>query len=146
MIRSIYSTSAIVLILIFLSACSGSKSEPEKITESVMIDKISRSAGLTRSQAQIGLSALMILSEYKLSPEEFTKLTGDLPGGDNLFKLASDLGFDSGSVTTSAGIIQILVNLGANPVDAGRFLSSVLGFSKEIEGGVFGLLSKVYED
>ncbi len=142
--KTISSVSIFLLVLLFIN-CSGSDPAPEKITESVIIDKVAKSSGITRSQAQIGLSALMKLSEEKLSPEEFTTLNKDFPGGDNLYKFASDLGFNNGTIKTQADIVQILVNLGVNPVDAGKFLSSVLSVSKNLEGGVSELISKVYE-
>lgn len=145
MIKIIVSILLFVISLIFLPACSGSDPEPEILTESVVTDKIAKSSGITRSQSQIGLSALMVLSQEKLSQEEFTKLTNDFPGGKNLVDLSVNLGFTPGSIKTSSDVIQILVNLGVNPVDAGKFLSSVLSVSKNINEEVFGLLSKVYE-
>lgn len=144
--RSLLLAAVLITVSIFITGCSGSDPKPEQITESVLIDKIAKSTGITRNQAQIGLSALMILSEEKLSADEFAKLTTELPGGAGLLNFAADLGFTPGSIKTQADIVQILVNLGVNPVDAGKFLTSVLSVSKNIEGGAFGLLSKVYEN
>ena len=144
--RLLLLTAVLITIQVFFTGCSGSDPEPELITESVLIDKIAKSTGITRSQAQIGLSALMMLSEEKLTADEFAKLTTELPGGVSLFNFAADLGFTKGSINTQADIVQILVNLGVNPVDAGKFLTTVLSVSKNIEGGAFGLLSKVYEN
>ncbi|MCB0726258.1 MAG: DUF2780 domain-containing protein [Ignavibacteriae bacterium] len=144
-IKYIFPVSLFVLSFFVFVGCSGGKSDEVKITESGLIEKVSKSSGLTRSQTQIGLSALMMLSEEILLPDEFTKLTKDLPGGDNLFEFASDLGFTPGAINTTADIVQILIDLGANPVDAGKFLTSVLSVTKSIEGGSFSLLSKVFE-
>jgi len=140
-----FNLAAVIFAIVLLSGCSGSDPEPEVITESVIIEKVSKSSGISRSQTQIGLSALMKLSEEKLTPDEFTKLTADFPGGENLYNFGDALGFAKGSIKTQAEIVQILVNLGVSPVDAGKFLASVLSVSKNMGGDVYSLLSKVYE-
>ncbi|MBK8553884.1 MAG: DUF2780 domain-containing protein [Ignavibacteria bacterium] len=147
--KNLFSTAIIIVAaVIFLSGCSGSKSTTKstskKVSESTFTNQISKSLGITNSQTEAGLGAMMMLSKDKLSPDDFSKLTKDLPGGSDLINQAEKLGVVPGSVSSTADILKVLNKLGISPVEAAKFVPTVLGAAKGIGGGAFGLLSKVF--
>ncbi|MBL8007741.1 MAG: DUF2780 domain-containing protein [Ignavibacteria bacterium] len=145
----ISSVTIVVLALVLLSGCSGSKSTTTKSktgkdVSSGLTSQVSKTLGITESQTEAGLGAMMMLSKDKLSPDDFSKLTKDLPGGSDLISKATDLGVVPGSVSTTADILKVLNKLGISPVTAAKFVPTVLSAAKSLGGGAFGLLSKVF--
>lgn len=144
----ISSVTIILLFFILFSGCSGSKTTSKsvnnKVTESAFSNQISKSLGITESQTEAGLGAMMMLSKEKLSPEDFTKLTKSIPGGSGLIGKAEKLGVVPGSVSSTADILKVLNKLGISPADAAKFIPAVLGAAKSLGGSAFGLLSKVF--
>lgn len=138
------SVATIFLALILLSGCSGSKSTTTKMVQSGLTSQVSKTLGITDSQTEAGLGAMMMLSKNKLSPDDFSKLTKDLPGGSDLINKATDLGVVPGSVSSAADIVSVLGKLGISPVAAAKFVPTVLSAAKGLGGGAFGLLSKVF--
>jgi hypothetical protein len=131
-----------LLLASFMYGCSGS-STPE-VKKPSMTNQISKDLGMSKSQTEAGLGAMMMLSKNKLSPDDFSKLSGSIPGTNDLINKATDLGVVPGSVGTTADIIQVLSKLGVSPVTAAKFVPEVLKFTKNLGGGAFGLLSKVF--
>ena len=143
--KIISAVSIFFLTLVFLTGCSGSKSTTGKVSQSSMINSLSKELGMTKDQTEAGLGAMMMLSKNKLSPEDFTKLSKGIPGGSSsLINKASDLGVVPGSVSTTADIISVLTKLGVSPVQAAKFTGSVLKFAGGLGGSTLGLLSKVF--
>ena len=133
-----------VLCLIVLSGCSGSKDVQKVASKTGVTDQVSKSLGLTKSQTEAGLGAMMMLSKDKLSEDDFSKLTKDLPGGSDLIKKAEGLGVIPGSESSAADIVKVLGKLGVSPADAAKFVPAVLGAVKGVGGSAFGLMSKVF--
>lgn len=136
--------SLIVLTVIILSGCSGSKKTTDAITQSGMVNELSKELGMTKDQTEAGLGAIMMLSKDKLSPDDFTKLSKGIPGGtSSLISEATKLGVVPGSVSSTADVISVLTKLGVSPVQAAKFSASVLKFAGSLGGSTLGLLSKV---
>lgn len=141
----ISSVSVIALALILLSGCSGSDSTSKKVSQSGMTNQISKELGITDSQTEAGLGAMMMLSKDKLSPSDYSKLSKGIPGGgDSYINKATSLGVLPGSVGTSADIIKVLGMVGVGPIQAAKFTGTVLKFTGSLGGSTFGLLSKVF--
>lgn len=135
------SATLIALTLIFLSGCSGSKD----VKTPSMTNQISKELGLTNSQTDAGLGAMMMLSKNKLSADDYSKLNKSIPGGgDNYINKATNLGVLPGSVGTTADVVKVLTKLGVSPVQAAKFTGTVLKFTGSLGGSTFGLLSKVF--
>ncbi len=133
-----------ILCLIVLSGCSGSKDVQKVASMSGITNQVSKSLGMTKSQTEAGLGAMMMLSKDKLSAEDFSKLTKDLPGASDIMKKAEGLGVIPGSISSTADIVKVLGKLGISPMDAAKFVPAVLGAVKGIGGSAFGLMSKVF--
>lgn len=137
--------SVITLTLILLSGCSGSDSTSKKVSQSSMTNQISKDLGITNSQTEAGIGAMMMLSKEKLSPGDYSKLSKGIPGGgDSYINKATSLGVLPGSVGTSADIIKVLGLVGVGPIQAAKFTGEVLKFTGNLGGSTFGLLSKVF--
>ncbi|HMQ67734.1 MAG TPA: DUF2780 domain-containing protein [Ignavibacteria bacterium] len=144
MSKLISSALLLVLAVVFLSGCSGSKSTTNALTQSGMVNQLSKELGMTKDQTEAGLGAIMMLSKDKLSPDDFSKLSKGIPGGtSSLISEATKLGVVPGSVSSTADIIQVLTKLGVSPVQAAKFTGSVLKFAGSLGGSTLGLLSKV---
>ncbi len=138
----------LALAVIFLSACSGSKSGITKtantLTQSGMVGELSKELGMTSAQTEAGLGAVMMLSKDKLSADDFSKLSKGIPGGaGSLISKATDLGVVPGSISSTADIVSVLSKLGVSPVQAAKFTGSVLKMAGSLGGSTLGLLSKV---
>lgn len=131
----------VIIAASHLAGCSGSKD----IKTPSMTNQISKDLGITNSQTEAGLGAMMMLSKEKLSPDDYSKLNKSIPGGgDNYINKATNLGVLPGSVGTSADVVKVLTKLGVSPVQAAKFTGSVLKFTGGLGGSTFGLLSKVF--
>jgi hypothetical protein len=109
-----------------------------------LTSQVSKTLGITNSQTEAGLGAMMMLSKDKLSPDDFSKLTKDIPGGSDLINKAEGLGVVPGSVSSTADMLKVLNKLGISPLEAAKFVPTVLSAAKGLGGGAFGLLSKVF--
>lgn len=138
------SVTVIVLAIFLLSGCSGSKDVKDTMSKTGLTSQVSKTLGITNSQTEAGLGAMMMLSKDKLSPEDFSKLTKDIPGGSDLISKAEGLGVIPGSVSSTADILKVLNKLGVSPVEAAKFVPTVLSAAKGLGGGAFSLLSKVF--
>lgn len=145
--KNVFSAVTVIIIAVILMAgCSGSSSTPKsKVTGSGMTNQISKDLGITNSQTEAGLGAMMMLSKEKLSPSDYSKLSKGIPGGgDSYINKATSLGVLPGSVGTSADIIKVLGLVGVGPIQAAKFTGEVLKFTGSLGGSTFGLLSKVF--
>ena len=110
-----------------------------------MTNSISKSLGMTSSQTDAGIGAMMMLSKDKLSADDYSKLSKSIPGGgDSYINKATNLGVLPGSVGTTADVVKVLTKLGVSPVQAAKFTGTVLKFTGSLGGSAFGLLSKVF--
>ncbi len=110
-----------------------------------MTNQISKELGITNSQTDAGIGAMMMLSKKKLSADDYSKLSKGIPGGgDSYINKATNLGVLPGSVGTSADIIKVLGMVGVGPIEAAKFTGSVLKFAGGLGGNTLGLLSKVF--
>ncbi|MBK7253373.1 MAG: DUF2780 domain-containing protein [Ignavibacteria bacterium] len=92
------SVAVIALALVLLSGCSGSKD----VKAPSMTNQISKDLGITNSQTDAGIGAMMMLSKKKLSADDYSKLNKSIPGGgDSYINKATNLGVLPGSVGTS---------------------------------------------
>ncbi len=147
--KNLFSFAVIIILsAVLITGCSGSKqtvkSTSNKVSGSAFTNQISKSLGITDSQTEAGLGAMMMLSKDKLTADDFSKLTSSLPGGSSLIDQAEKLGVVPGSVSSTADILKVLNKLGISPVEAAKFVPAVLGAAKGLGGGAFGLLSKVF--
>lgn len=147
--KTLKSSVTVILAIILLSGCSGSsstsKSNINKVTQSSMVNSISKDLGITGDQTEAGIGAMMMLSQKKLSPDDYSKLSKSIPGGgDSYLNKATGMGILPGSVGTSADIIKVLGLVGIGPVQAAKFTGEVLKFTGSMGGSTFGLLSKVF--
>jgi outer membrane murein-binding lipoprotein Lpp len=144
--KNIFVLFVLIISILLISGCSGSKSvATDMLTQSGMISQLSKSVGMTSSQTEAGLGAMMMLSKNKLSADDFSKLSKSIPGGaNNLINKATSLGVTSGSIGTANDIVNALDKLGVSPLTAAKFVPEVLNLSKTLGGGAFGLLSKVF--
>jgi Protein of unknown function VcgC/VcgE (DUF2780) len=139
----LFSVFLIALAAIYLAGCSSSKTVTDTMTKTGLTSQLSKELGMTSSQTEAGLGAMMMLSKSKLSPEDFTKLSGAIPGGTSgLIDKATSLGV--GSISSATDIVSSLGKLGVSPATAAKFIPEVLSLSKNLGGGAFGLLSKVF--
>lgn len=142
--KFISTVSVFVLTLVLLTGCSGSKSVTNAVTQSGMVNQLSKELGMTKDQTEAGLGAIMMLSKDKLSADDFSKLSKGIPGGtSSLISEATKLGVVPGSVGSTADVISVLTKLGVSPVQAAKFSASVLKFAGSLGGSTLGLLSKV---
>ncbi len=143
--KTISLVTVLIITLIYLSGCSGSKPTTNKVSQSGMTSQISKDLGITNSQTEAGIGAMMMLSKEKLSPGDYSKLSKGIPGGgDSYINKATSLGVLPGSVGTSADIIKVLGMVGVGPIQAAKFTGEVLKFTGSMGGSTFGLLSKVF--
>ena len=144
--KTLFSSLTVInLALILLSGCSASKSTSNKVSQSSMTNQISKDLGITNSQTDAGIGAMMMLSKKKLSADDYSKLNKSIPGGgDSYINKATNLGVLPGSVGTSADIIKVLGLVGVGPIEAAKFTGSVLKFAGGLGGNTLGLLSKVF--
>lgn len=143
--KKIFSTTVImVLSIAFLIGCSASKTVKNTSSALGLTNQVSKNLGLTKDQTEAGIGAMMMLSKDKLSADDFSKLTKDIPGASGLMNKAESLGVIPGSISNTADILKLLNKLGISPVTAAKFIPAVLGAAKTLSGGAFGLLSKVF--
>lgn len=140
--RALTSVSIMLLLVTLIYGCSGSSSSDVK--KPSFTNQISKDLGMTTSQTEAGLGAMMMASQNKLSPNDYSKLSKSIPGSNSMIDRATNLGVVPGSVGTTADIIQVLTKLGVSPVTAAKFVPKVLSLSKTLGGGAFGLLSMVF--
>jgi len=82
------SVAVIALALVLLSGCSGSKD----VKAPSMTNQISKDLGITNSQTDAGIGAMMMLSKKKLSADDYSKLNKSIPGGgDSYINKATNL-------------------------------------------------------
>ncbi|MCB0728297.1 MAG: DUF2780 domain-containing protein [Ignavibacteriae bacterium] len=143
--KNLFSTTFIMLIaIVLLNGCSASKTAKNTSSALGLTNQVSKNLGLTKDQTDAGIGAMMMLSKDKLSADDFSKLTKDIPGASGLMNKAEDLGVIPGSISTTADILKVLNKLGISPATAAKFIPAVLGAAKTLGGGAFGLLSKVF--
>lgn len=135
------SVSVIIFTMILISGCSaGSSVKTPSIT-----DQVASALGITNSQAEAGLGAMLMLSRNKLSPEDFSNLSKNFPGGGiNLINKATSLGVNPGSIGTTIDLENVLTRLGTSMVTASKFVPTVLNITSNLSGNTFMLLSKVF--
>jgi uncharacterized protein VcgC/VcgE DUF2780 len=107
-----------------------------------LIDQLTRSLGISGSQAEGGAAVLFKAAKDKLGSEEFSSLLGGVPGLGDLLKkapasgggggLGGLLGGLAGAVGGNAGLIATIVGgfgkLGLKPEDAKKFVPVILDF------------------
>jgi hypothetical protein len=105
-----------------------------------LIDQLTKSLGITGSQAEGGAAVLFKAAKDKLGPAEFDSLLGSVPGLNEVMKkapapgggLGGLLGGLAGAVGGNAGLIATVVSgfgkLGLKPEDAKKFVPVILGF------------------
>ena len=137
-----------VLLIIFtitlLTGCSGSSvSNAKKIPG--ITNQVAGDLGITNDQAEAGMGAMMMLSRNKLSPDDFSTLSRNFPGGGiNLINKATGMGVIPGTIGTTTDVMNALSKLGISYVTAANFIPTVLRITSGLDGNTYGLLSKVF--
>ena len=106
-----------------------------------LIDQLTKSLGISGSQAEGGAAVLFKAAKEKLGGEEFNKLLGGVPGLGDLLKkapatggggLGGMLGSLAGAMGGNAALIATIVGgfgkLGLKADDAKRFVPIILDF------------------
>ncbi|MBK8552632.1 MAG: DUF2780 domain-containing protein [Ignavibacteria bacterium] len=141
-LKFLNSVTVIIFIMILISGCSAGSSSVK--TPSIT-DQVASAMGITNSQAEAGLGAMLMLSRNKLSPEDFANLSKNFPGGGiNLINKATSLGVNPGSIGTTLDVENVLTRLGTGMVTASKFVPTVLNITSNLGGNTFTLLSKVF--
>ena len=112
-----------------------------------LINQLTKSLGISGSQAEGGAAVLFKAAKEKLGGEEFNKLLGGVPGLGDLLKkapatggggLGGMLGSLAGAMGGNAGLIATIVGgfgkLGLNTDDAKRFVPVILDFLRQKVG------------
>ncbi len=111
-----------------------------------LVDQLTRSLGISGSQAEGGAAVLFKAAKDKLGGEEFTQLLGGVPGlGDLMNKapagsggLGGMLGGLASAMGGNAGLIATIVGgfgkLGLKPEDAKKFVPVILDFLRNKVG------------
>ena len=137
-----------VLLFIFtitlLTGCSGSSVSNAKKIPSIT-NQVAGDLGITNDQAEAGMGAMMMLSRNKLSPDDFSTLSRNFPGGGiNLINKATGMGVIPGTIGTTTDVMNALSKLGISYVTAANFIPTVLRITSGLDGNTYGLLSKVF--
>jgi hypothetical protein len=106
-----------------------------------LIDQLTKSLGISGSQAEGGAAVLFKAAKEKLGGEEFNKMLGGVPGLGDLLKkapatggggLGGMLGSLAGAMGGNAGLIATIVGgfgkLGLKAEDAKKFVPVILDF------------------
>jgi len=105
-----------------------------------LVDQLTKSLGISGSQAEGGAAVLFEAARDKLGGEEFTRLLGGVPGLSDLMKkapaagggLGGMLGGLAGAMGGNAGLIATIVGgfgkLGLKADDAKKFVPVILDF------------------
>jgi hypothetical protein len=105
-----------------------------------LVDQLTRSLGISGSQAEGGAAVLFKAAKEKLGGEEFSQLLGGVPGLGDLMKkapasgggLGGMLGNLAGAMGGNAGLIATIVGgfgkLGLKAEDAKKFVPVILDF------------------
>ena len=105
-----------------------------------LVDQLTKSLGISGSQAEGGAAVLFKAARDKLGGEEFTRLLGGVPGLSDLMKkapaagggLGGMLGGLAGAMGGNAGLIATIVGgfgkLGLKADDAKKFVPVILDF------------------
>jgi len=137
-----------VLLIIFtitlLTGCSGSSVSNADKTPSIT-NQVAGDLGITNDQAEAGMGAMMMLSRNKLSPDDFSTLSRNFPGGGiNLINKATGMGVIPGTIGTTTDVINAISKLGISYLTASNFIPTVLRITSGLDGNTYGLLSKVF--
>ncbi len=137
-----------VLLIIFtitlLTGCSGSSVSNAIKTPSIT-NQVAGDLGITNDQAEAGMGAMMMLSRNKLSPDDFSTLSRNFPGGGiNLINKATGMGVIPGTIGTTTDVVNAISKLGISYVTAANFIPTVLRITSGLDGNTYGLLSKVF--
>ena len=118
----------------------------EELTVKELIDQLTKSLGISATQAEGGAAVLFKAAKDKLGGEEFSKLLGGVPGLGDLLKkapaagggLGGMLGSLAGAMGGNAGLIAAVVGgfskLGLKPDDAKKFVPVILDFLRKNVG------------
>jgi len=107
-----------------------------------LIDSLTRTLGITGTQAEGGAAVLLKAAKDKLGAAEFESQLGSLPGLSDLLKKAPSaggggglgglLGGLAGAIGGNAALISSIVGgfgkLGLKPEDAKKFVPVILGY------------------
>ena len=107
-----------------------------------LIDSLTRTLGITGTQAEGGAAVLLKAAKDKLGAAEFESQLGSLPGLSDLLKKAPSaggggglgglLGGLAGAIGGNAALIGSIVSgfgkLGLKPEDAKKFVPVILGY------------------
>ena len=86
--------------------------------------------GISKDQAKGGIGSVLSLAQENLSPGDFSKFSGMIPGATDYMGAAKSLGAVTGPLKDMAGLNGALGNLGMSPDVVSKFvptLSDLLG-------------------
>lgn len=81
-----------------LTACSsatggaGATPKPDMVTPGGLTSTVTRELGISEVQANAAIGSILGQAQSQLSPEDFTKLSGAIPGADSYLSAASAAG------------------------------------------------------
>jgi len=123
-----------------------------------LIEQLVKNLGVSEEAAKGGSGLLFKMAQEKLGSGDFSKISGALPGIDDLVKsapesggmlggignLASGLGGGAGQLGNLASLAGGFSKLGMDSGMIGKFIPIILSFAQSKGGGVVkGLLEKV---
>ena len=114
---------AVALIPLVLSGCASTGAIDDS-----KLGKLASSLGLSSEQAQAGVGAMLRLSEERLDPAGYSKITSVIPRADEYIALAQRLGAFQGAVANASGLSSAFGKLGISPEQAAKFIPEVTGY------------------
>jgi hypothetical protein len=126
---------AVALIPLALSGCASTSG-----IDNSKLGKLASDLGLSSEQAQAGVGAMLRLSEERLDPASYARISAAIPRADEYIALAKRLDAFKGAVPSASGLNSAFGKLGISPEQAARFVPEVTGFLSNSAGPDVGML------
>lgn len=104
------------------------------------IGKLASSLGLSSDQAQAGLGSMLRLSQERLDPASYAKISSVLPRSNEYIALAKRLGAFQGVVANPSGLAAAFNKLGFSPEQASKFMTEVTSYVSSAANPEVGML------
>jgi Protein of unknown function VcgC/VcgE (DUF2780) len=128
------------LLLPMLCSCSSAPSAPSMGGATDIVSGLTKSLGVTESQAAGGVGSVLTLAQEKLVAGDFDKIAAVIPGSQKYLDMAKSLGAVTGPIGNAAGLNSALGKLGISPATASKFVPAVTDFVGKAGGKDVGKL------
>lgn len=107
-----------------------------------MIGTLTKSLGISPTQAIGSVGAVLGLAKEKLGGADFARVAGVIPGSDGIMKQAGELLGNTGTIGNAAGLIPLFGKLGISGDTMTKVLPAVTDFVGSAGGDNVGNLLK----